>query len=29
VKDSLKDIHDKLDDLLELVEYENIAKGIR
>ena len=29
VKDSLKDIHDKLDDLLELVEYENIAEEIR
>ena len=29
VKDSLKDIYDKLDDLLELVEYENIAKEIR
>ena len=29
VRDSLKDIHDKLDDLLELVEYENIAKEIR
>ena len=29
VQDSLKDIHNKLDDLLELVEYENIAEEIR
>jgi uncharacterized protein YpuA (DUF1002 family) len=29
VQESLKDIHNKLDDLLELVEYENIAKEIR
>ena len=29
VKDSLKDIYDKLDDLLDLMEYENIAKEIR
>jgi hypothetical protein len=28
-QESLKDIHNKLDDLLELVEYENIAKEIR
>jgi hypothetical protein len=29
VQESLRDIHNKLDDLLELVEYENIAKEIR
>jgi uncharacterized protein YpuA (DUF1002 family) len=29
VKDSLKDIHEKLDVLLDVVEYENIAKEIR
>ena len=29
VQDSLKDIHEKLDVLLDVVEYENIAKEIR
>ena len=29
VRDSIKDIHKKLDDLLELVEYETIAEEIR
>ena len=29
VQESLKDIHEKLDVLLDVVEYENIAKEIR
>ena len=29
VQDSLKDITNKLDTLLDMVEYENIAKGFR
>ena len=29
VKDSLKDIHNKLDTLLDMVEYEAVAKEIR
>ena len=29
VQDSLKDITNKLDNLLDMVEYENIAKGFR
>ncbi len=29
VQDSLKEITNKLDNLLDMVEYENIAKGFR
>ena len=29
VQDSLKDITNKLDTLLDMVEYENVAKGFR
>jgi uncharacterized protein YpuA (DUF1002 family) len=29
VQDSLKDIRNKLDTLLDMVDYENIAKGFR